>query len=236
MTLLKSKRKVTHSGPHIFKDKLSYKYVFCSKCETEEIKISEEAVSGICWRCCQGMVEPPKQLLDKMKKNGEPKRPRGWAWMAVFVDSNGNVFHKGVEQPDLKGTLEPTKIETKTKEKKTESSFHRNQRELNEQRKLSEKYKEKKSNGTVERAKKKNGGKVNAMELILKAKLMKAGDIILHQSEKATVMKDGRIKWKDTIYSSLSSSATAISGKSENGWVFWTTEKGEKLFDIRKQL
>lgn len=200
-----------------------------------EVKISDDAIGGICWRCCQGMVEPPKQLLDKMKKNGEPKRPRGWAWMAVFVDSDGNVFHKGIEQPDLKGTLEPTKIEQKEK-KKSESVFEKNQRELNEQQKLSEKYKEKKSNGTIEKAKKKNGGKVNAMELILKAKLMKVGDTILHHTETATVKKDGRIEWKDTIYSSLSSAATAISGKSENGWVFWTTDKGEKLFDIRKRL
>jgi hypothetical protein len=29
--------------------------------------------------------------------------------MKVFVDKNGNVFHKGKEQPKLKGTLEPTK-------------------------------------------------------------------------------------------------------------------------------
>ena len=74
------------------------------------------------------------------------------------------------------------------------------------------------------------------MELILKAKLMKAGDTILHLSETATVKKDGRIEYKGTTYSSLSSAATAISGKSENGWVFWTTEKGERLFDIRKRL
>ena len=36
--------------------------------------------------------------------------------MAEFVDKDGNVFHKGVEQPKLKGTLPPTKV-TKTKVK-----------------------------------------------------------------------------------------------------------------------
>jgi hypothetical protein len=29
--------------------------------------------------------------------------------MKEFVDKNGNVYHKGVEVPELKGTLSPTK-------------------------------------------------------------------------------------------------------------------------------
>jgi hypothetical protein len=36
--------------------------------------------------------------------------------MSEFVDKDGNVFHKGVEQPKLKGTLKPTKV-TKAKVK-----------------------------------------------------------------------------------------------------------------------
>jgi len=39
--------------------------------------------------------------------------------MKEFVDKDGTVFHKGVEQPDLKGTLEPTiVIRTKVKTKR----------------------------------------------------------------------------------------------------------------------
>ena len=37
-------------------------------------------------------------------------RPAGWHFMNEFVDKDGNVFHKGVEQPELKGTLPPTKV------------------------------------------------------------------------------------------------------------------------------
>ena len=37
--------------------------------------------------------------------------------MKEFVDPQGNVFHKGKEQPDLKGTLEPTKIDRTPKKK-----------------------------------------------------------------------------------------------------------------------
>lgn len=40
-------------------------------------------------------------------------RPRGWVFMKEFVDKDGNVFHRGEEQPDLKGTLPPTTIKVK---------------------------------------------------------------------------------------------------------------------------
>ena len=45
-------------------------------------------------------------------------RPAGWHWMAEFVDKDGNVFHKGKEQPKLKGTLPPTKVKPKKKTKR----------------------------------------------------------------------------------------------------------------------
>ena len=38
--------------------------------------------------------------------------------MNEFVDKDGNVFHKGVEQPKLKGTLKPTKVVPKKKTKR----------------------------------------------------------------------------------------------------------------------
>jgi len=38
--------------------------------------------------------------------------------MNEFVDADGNVFHKGKEQPKLKGTLSPTKVKPKKKTKR----------------------------------------------------------------------------------------------------------------------
>ena len=38
--------------------------------------------------------------------------------MNEFVDKDGSVFHKGKEQPELKGTLKPTKVKPKKKKKK----------------------------------------------------------------------------------------------------------------------
>jgi hypothetical protein len=37
--------------------------------------------------------------------------------MAEFVDKDGTVFHKGKEQPKLKGTLPPTKVKPVAKKK-----------------------------------------------------------------------------------------------------------------------
>ena len=42
-------------------------------------------------------------------------RPRGWAFMNEYVDKDGNVFHKGKEQPKLKGTLPPTEVKPRKK-------------------------------------------------------------------------------------------------------------------------
>ena len=51
----------------------------------------------------------------RYKKTG---RPAGWHFMNEFVDKDGNVFHKGKEQPELKGTLPPTKVKPPKKKTK----------------------------------------------------------------------------------------------------------------------
>ena len=48
------------------------------------------------------VVNEPKN--ETVTKN-DVKKPRGWHFRPVYVDSEGTVYHKGVEQPDLKGTL-----------------------------------------------------------------------------------------------------------------------------------
>ena len=56
-----------------------------------------------------------KAIAGTKKKTG---RPAGWHFMNEFVDKDGNVFHKGVEQTKLKGTLKPTKVKPRKKPKK----------------------------------------------------------------------------------------------------------------------
>lgn len=123
-----ARRKTKKSNKQRAWDKVASKWVICYKCNINEVEISEDAVRGICWRCCQRLVGPPHNL--EKKKKG-PKKPRGWHFMAEFVDSEGNVFHKGKEQPDLKGTLPPTKVEKKKpKKKKLTSTFHEEKKKL----------------------------------------------------------------------------------------------------------
>ena len=76
--------------------------------------VSTEAVSVIGSRAVLGMVGMPKEKPQKVSTG----RPAGWHFMNEFVDKDGNVFHKGKEQLNLKGTLPPTKITPKKKTKR----------------------------------------------------------------------------------------------------------------------
>ena len=55
---------------------------------------------------------------ESSKSKPRTGRPSGWHFMKEFVDKDGNVFHKGKEQPKLKGTLPPTKLSPKKKTKR----------------------------------------------------------------------------------------------------------------------
>ena len=83
------------------------------------ISVGETAVSVTCPTCVNRkiMINFPELHEDKPKRKSTG-RPAGWHFMVEFVDVNGNVFHKGVEQPKLKGTLPPTKIKPKKKTKR----------------------------------------------------------------------------------------------------------------------
>ena len=60
-----------------------------------------------------------QKITNRQTKQYKPTgRPAGWHFMNEFVDKDGNVFHKGVEQPKLKGTLKPTKVKIKKKTKR----------------------------------------------------------------------------------------------------------------------
>jgi hypothetical protein len=81
-------------------------------CSNRVENVSSEATSVLCSRCSQALVP----FEEKFKKKSD--KPRGWAFMKVYVHKDGTVYHKGKEQPELKGTLPPTKIEKKEPKKK----------------------------------------------------------------------------------------------------------------------
>jgi len=94
----------------------SGKEVFCNDCGCDMI-VSETASGGVCSKCTQRrclalMSESERDRLfnSGARKSSGVTRPRGWKWMKEFVDAKGNVYHKGVEQPKLKGTRPVTDI------------------------------------------------------------------------------------------------------------------------------
>ena len=79
--------------------------------------VSTDAVSVVGNTALTGLLH--KKFPETDKPSYTPTgRPAGWHFMNEFVDADGNVFHKGKEQPKLKGTLPPTKVKP-VKKKKT---------------------------------------------------------------------------------------------------------------------
>ena len=90
----------------------------CKKCGRWVDNVGENAKTVICSYCVLGMVGMPEE-----KKSYTPTgRPPGWHFMSEFVDKDGNVFHKGKEAKQLKGTLPPTKVIVKPKKKTKRST------------------------------------------------------------------------------------------------------------------
>ena len=117
----KKKRKTTDKNG---KEWLSFhedgnRHMLCRHCQNVYVIVDEDTVAVSCSSCT---VRRSLSLMpmDKFFKSVKPKtgRPAGWHWMAEFVDKDGNVFHKGKEQPELKGTLKPTKVKPPKKRKK----------------------------------------------------------------------------------------------------------------------
>ncbi len=89
------------------------KLLDCHKCG-RWVEVDTEAHKVTCAYCVQLAVGFP----DDEPKKVSSGRPAGWHFMNEFVDKDGNVFHKGKEQPKLKGTLPPTKVKPKKKVKR----------------------------------------------------------------------------------------------------------------------
>jgi len=86
----------------------------CHKCNRIVENVSETAVKVTCSYCVLTAVGIPKETIQKVSSG----RPAGWHFMGEFVDKDGNVFHRGKEQPKLFGTLKPTKVVAKKKAKR----------------------------------------------------------------------------------------------------------------------
>ena len=89
-------------------------YMDCKITGEPVANVSTDIVSVIGSRAVQKKVGIPKE-----KSRPQPSgRPAGWHFMGEFVDKDGTVYHRGVEQPKLKGTLKATKVVAKKKTKR----------------------------------------------------------------------------------------------------------------------
>ena len=124
----------------------------CTICG-QSLEVSGDVSSVICPDCT--LIQdlkiygvPPEVLKAKakIKNNKDTKKPRGWHFMKVFVDIDGSVYHRGIEHPELKNTLDITIIKDKPKKKKL-GKFEKKQLfgetavKIQEQKKLIDKIK-----------------------------------------------------------------------------------------------
>ena len=71
-------------------------------------EVGNRTTAVLCSSCTNKIAGPPD-----IGSNYVPSgHPRGWQFMREYVDTNGNVYHKGVGQPTLKGTRPITVIDT----------------------------------------------------------------------------------------------------------------------------
>ena len=100
-----------------FVDERGQRWLQCKYCFDYK-KVEPEVSAITCSNCVVkiDLIKFPDTAIKKQKVSSG--RPAGWHFMNEFVDKDGNVFHKGKEQPDLKGTLEPTKVKPRKKKKK----------------------------------------------------------------------------------------------------------------------
>jgi len=98
------------------------KYFGGKICENYE-EVAEYTLSVLC-NCCTRKISAPPEISKGYQSKG---MIRGWQFMKEFVHEDGRVFHKGVEQPRLKGTLPPTpKVVSKNKLTKREKQELKN--------------------------------------------------------------------------------------------------------------
>ena len=97
------------------------RFMICKHCQSEYVSVGEKTVAVTCAMCVQRRCIAHmslEEMIPSLRKKKSTGRPAGWHFMNEFVDKDGNVFHKGKEQPDLKGTLKPTKVKPPKKRKK----------------------------------------------------------------------------------------------------------------------
>jgi len=111
------------------KKMVTFKTMVCSKGCGQAVEVDSSVESVICWYCVSHMVAPPEIRAVQHPTNGI-RKAKGWHFMKVYVDAEGNVFHEGVEQPKLKGTLPQTPIKPKKTKAQKQAAEEKKEKKL----------------------------------------------------------------------------------------------------------
>ena len=122
--------KKTEKERYSFVDEKGQRWLQCKYCY--DYQKVEENVGAITCSSCVVRIDMTKfpDTIPQYKEKKSTGRPPGWHFMNEYVDKDGNVFHKGKEQTDLKGTLKPTKVKPPKKRKKL-TADEKLQRDIN---------------------------------------------------------------------------------------------------------
>lgn len=155
---------------------------------TNETLVDDDVVSVKCSICTLEMAPLPKHLMTQKKKS---EKPAGWRFMKLFVDKDGNVYHTGVEQPKLKGTLKLSdvdKIREDQKKKREETKKKKALRaKLKEERLVRQHAKAKKAK---KKDKDKKEGKVTKKKKVIKKKKVTKGKVKYEKFEEPRIATD----------------------------------------------
>ena len=129
---------------HSYQDEDGQHWMQCKFC-CEYQKVDDGLGYITCSKCVTmiDIIKYPDTAIKKQKVS--TGRPPGWHWMAEYVDKDGNVFHKGKEQPELKGTLKPTKVKPRKKRKKltADQKLHKRISDYKKKQKIKRRQKKK---------------------------------------------------------------------------------------------
>lgn len=86
------------------------KIIDCHRCGAD-VKVDDRATQATCSYC---VIDTMWGAIPKVERK-RVGYPKGWRFMKEFVHADGTVYHKGIEDVKLKGSLPPTEIVVKPK-------------------------------------------------------------------------------------------------------------------------
>jgi len=119
---MKRKKVSKLSSDEVQKMRKTERHWLTCKCG-REVECDSDTIEIVCWECATKLAPPAENLLRpladiKAERDAKAQFPAGWKFMKVFVLKDGTVYERGVENPELKGTLPPTDVDALKKERK----------------------------------------------------------------------------------------------------------------------